>query len=102
MDLKKAKKLFHVGDMVRVKSDLTLTDNHFTATDIMKKINVEETIIKVKRIRFSHRKGTSLIEANGFNWHPSDLYVVKHINPGELITDGQEGVFTFDEKQLVN
>jgi len=100
MDLKKAKKLFHIGDIVCIKSDLTLTDNNFTATDKMREM--VGTNIKVKRIRFSHRKGMSLIEASGFNWHPSDLYVVEHINPGELITDGQEGVFTFDEKQLVN
>jgi len=96
----RTKKMFHVNDIVQVKSgtDFKATDQTFTATDNMRRmIGADMIVTKVNR---SDLTDSGCVHAGGWSWHPDDLVVVEYANEGPLVTDGPEGIFTFDPQTL--
>jgi len=98
---KDTKKMFHRGDVVRIKEDSNLekTDRTFTATDPMHELRGIDMI--VEGMNSSDKCRAGCVKANDWSWNPEDLYVVKYADEGPpLINDGPEGIFKFDPKCL--
>jgi len=96
--LEKTKKLFSIDDIVIVKDNIKKTSNTFTSTSAMKALSGKK--IKITNINWSDTHECSCVYADGWQWHPDDLYAVNHINTEKLVVDGPEGIFMFDPKHL--
>ena len=93
------KALFSIGDIVKVKYNIDKTKNSFTASHQMKKMRMESKI-EIGNILWSDNHSCPSIYAGGWQWHPDDLFVIKHKNPGKLNVGDQQNSFMFDPKDL--
>jgi len=101
MDYSQTRKMFTVGDIVRIKDthqNLGLTHKTFTATDGMRKMKGRD--MKITEVKNTSRCSAGRVRAGGWVWHPEDLYVVSYNNESPLVNDGPIGVFKFDPKSL--
>jgi len=97
-EFKKIQRMFHVGDIVIVKEDLPETKKAYGCTSSM--ISLKGQMIEIGLVDWDSSRHEPYVHANGWKWHPNDLYVIKHEEKSPLIVGGQKGIFKFDPKNL--
>jgi len=97
-EFEKIEHMFHVGDIAIVKENLLKTKKFYGCNSSM--VSLIGQKVKIGLVNWDNDFNRPCIMADGWNWHPDDLYVVDHTTKSPLVVDGQKGVFKFDPKNL--
>jgi hypothetical protein len=97
-EFKKIEHMFHVGDIAIVKENPLKTKKFYGCNSSMFSLIGQK--VKIGLVNWDYDFNRPCILANGWKWHPDDLYVIEPAIKKPLIVGGQEGVFKFDIKNL--